>query len=196
MKDLVHGVGINDSGHGNVYRCAYYSVWISMLKRCYSRKLQDKYPTYIDCTVCKEWLTFSNFKKWMELQDWQGKELDKDLLVSGNKIYSPDTCIFVTSDINKLLINSKASRGAWPVGVDFSIRSNKFRSRCSSKGLSKHLGLFDTPMKAHAAWQNFKIKCILEAAENSNDKKISSCLIRIAEKINKDLKSEAETLNY
>jgi len=39
----------------------------------------------------------------MERQDWEGKHLDKDILIPGNKIYSPDRCIFVSSLINLLI---------------------------------------------------------------------------------------------
>ena len=109
-KRLVYGVGINDAdyvvqkwetiGYVNgkqkqklIWICPYYSAWKSMLKRCYSSKYQDKRPTYKGCSVSDEWLTFSVFKVWMEKQDWEGKQLDKDLLFEGNKIYSADTCV-------------------------------------------------------------------------------------------------------
>lgn len=53
----------------------------------------------------------------MLTKDWQGNQLDKDILNPGNKEYSPDNCIFVTQDIN-LLLNSRAKcRGKYPQGV-------------------------------------------------------------------------------
>ena len=108
----VYGVGTNDAGYAIqvmesvrgangkpkqriIWFCPFYRRWVHMLERCYSERYQEKKPTYIGCTVCEEWLRFSNFKSWMETQDWEGKHLDKDLLVEGNKIYSPDTCILV-----------------------------------------------------------------------------------------------------
>ena len=75
-----------------------------MLQRCYSESHLVRQPTYKGCSVCEEWLTFSNFKSWMEQQDWEGKQLDKDLLVYKNKIYSPETCVFVSSVINSFFV--------------------------------------------------------------------------------------------
>ena len=76
-----------------------YSHWRGMLMRCYDQKYLQKYPTYIDCTVCEDWLNFSNFQQWYNKNYYEipGETmcLDKDILVKGNKVYSPDTCIFV-----------------------------------------------------------------------------------------------------
>lgn len=94
-KVLVCGVGINDATY-SVYRykgsagsqkriwaCPFYRTWGTMLGRCYSDKFHEQNPTYVGCTVCDEWLTFSKFKAWMETQDWKDKQLDKDILVPG-----------------------------------------------------------------------------------------------------------------
>ena len=117
---LIHGVGINDANYntqvrvnGKLVVCKYYRTWKNMLERCYDSNLHLKHPTYIGCIVCEEWLTFSNFKAWMETQDFGGKDLDKDILVKGNKIYSPETCIFVTNAINLLFIKRDAGRGEY-----------------------------------------------------------------------------------
>lgn len=114
MKKLIHGVGINDAGYNisistrlpngrrQEQRCPYYKRWVNMLTRCYSKAEQARNPCYIGCVVCPEWLTFSNFKRWMEQQDWKGKELDKDKHGDG-KLYSPTTCEFLTyQEHNKL----------------------------------------------------------------------------------------------
>ena len=138
-KKLVYGVGINDAGYvvqewetiGNVngkikrklvWFCPYYRVWSDMLKRCYSDKYQEKYPTYKGCSVSEEWKIFSNFKRWMEKQDWEYKQLDKDLLLECNKVYSEETCVFVKSIVNSFTTDSGASRGEWLIGVNWSKR--------------------------------------------------------------------------
>ena len=125
-RKLVYGIGINDADYniqskisGKNVRCPYYRKWTNMLNRCYSDKPHDKYPTYIGCTVCDEWLTFSNFKEWMIKQDWKGMHLDKDIKINGNKTYSPETCVFIPHEINSLMLDCAASRGALPLGVSY-----------------------------------------------------------------------------
>ena len=139
---LVHGVGINDATY-NVYlyeqtdgrqiivwRCPYYARWCHMLQRCYSDNWHERHPTYIGCSVCEEWLIFSNFKRWMEQQDWEGNQLDKDLLVKGNKEYNPDNCVFVTRMVNSFLTDRDNARGEYLIGVHFNKSTNKFQAQC------------------------------------------------------------------
>lgn len=97
-KKLVCGVGINDSEYPTslfgveegsrklLWRCPYYTTWHNMISRVYSG--HKNCSAYHDVVVCEEWLLFSNFKSWMETQDWEGKELDKDIFGDG-KLYSP-----------------------------------------------------------------------------------------------------------
>lgn len=68
-----------------------------LANKCYNGATQINTASLLmsGCSVCEEWLTFSNFKRWMEQQDYEGKALDKDLLVSQNKTYSSETCVFV-----------------------------------------------------------------------------------------------------
>ena len=108
-RSLVFGVGVNDSDYNVMIRknkkqilCPFYRKWCDMLKRCYSLKWHKQNPTYIGCFVCPEWLYFSKFRLWMENQKWKGMELDKDLLVKGNRGYGPDTCCFIPKAINSL----------------------------------------------------------------------------------------------
>jgi len=106
-KTGIFGAGINDAGYpvmkiinGKQVMCVFYNAWKTMIMRCYSLKWQSKYPTYKDCTMDKEWLLFSVFKKWMENQDWKGNQLDKDILIPGNKHYGVKSCVFVDRDTN------------------------------------------------------------------------------------------------
>ena len=117
MNKLVCGVGVNDLPYmaqvnedvtkdggkrilKSVFRCKYYTTWRSMIERCYSKKYLESRPSYIGTSVCSEWLYATAFRKWMEKQDWQGKCLDKDIIVPGSKLYSPDTCAFVLNATN------------------------------------------------------------------------------------------------
>ena len=126
-KCLVYGVGINDADYrvqenkcytNNLgkratevlWRCPYYDRWYGMIRRCYSERELSRFPTYKGCSVCEEWLTFSNFKSWMEQQDWEGKHLDKDLLIYKNKVYSSETCVFVDYKVNLFIIKGSTSK--------------------------------------------------------------------------------------
>ena len=77
-----------------------YYKWKNMVQRCYDKKVHKKYkPEYKDKSVCEEWLNYSNFKIWFDEHYVPCKnnqiDLDKDLLVQGNKVYSPETCVFL-----------------------------------------------------------------------------------------------------
>ena len=183
-KTIVCGVGINDSDYqvqyyvnGEKVTCPFYMKWTSMLNRCYGQKTRLAYK---GCTVCDKWLVFSVFKKWMQSQDWKGKELDKDVLVPGNKIYSPNTCIFVTSQINTLIINFKHTKDKYPQGVCFHKRDNKFVARYSNNGKQKHLGYFLSVEKASVAYKEAKSQHIIKIANEQTDLRIKNCLLKHA----------------
>lgn len=77
-----------------------YYRWKNMIQRCYDKKVHKKYkPEYKDKSVCEEWLNYSNFKIWFDEHFVPSKnnqiDLDKDLLVQGNKVYSSETCVFL-----------------------------------------------------------------------------------------------------
>lgn len=185
MSDFVMGVGLNDSNYpvspinnGKQKRCNFYQVWKSMLERCYDKKYQSRFPTYIDCTVIDEWLIFSNFKKWMEKQDWQGKHLDKDLLIYGNKVYSPQACAFVDPVINSFLTEKRSKSSELPVGVSFHKGNNSFLSRCSNPltGKRDNLGYFHCANLAHQAWRERKHELACKLADIQIDDRIASAL--------------------
>lgn len=181
MSKLIRGVGVNDANYrvspainGVQTICPYYKRWTSMIERCYSATYQLRRPTYIGCTVCEEWKKFSAFRLWMEKQDWQGNELDKDLLIQGNKRYSPEACIFISREINTLLNDSKAQRGKYPRGV--CLVGNKYKARVRINGGNKHLGLYDTPELAYDAYKIEKYKQISIKA-NQQSEPLKSALL-------------------
>ena len=86
-----------------------YILWRDMLKRCYSDKYHESYPTYKDCIVCERWLIFANFLEDLPLIEnyklWKDNpnnrvSLDKDDKVKGNKVYSLNTCKFISNSDN------------------------------------------------------------------------------------------------
>ena len=195
MGKLVYGVGVNDAdyvvqkfentgyadgkqGRKLVWYCPFYYTWKGMLERCFSEGFKAKNPTYKDVTCCGEWLVFSKFKSWMEQQDWEGKELDKDILISDNKLYSPETCAFVSSVTNTFVLASGASRGEYPVGVCWEKSRQKYRARCSNP-LTKRLdclGMFTTPEEAHEVWRKRKHELAQLVAETEADSRVKEAL--------------------
>ena len=178
-KRRVFGVGLNDADYpikprapGSVW-CPYYIVWASMLRRAYSKVLHKKQPRYIGCTVCPEWLTFSKFKNWMLLQDWQGKQLDKDILLDGNMHYSPENCVFVSGAVNKFLTDRASDRGLHPIGV-VENQYGRFIAKCGKV----YIGVFLTTEAAHNAWGIEKLKQARSIAASQLDARIASALIR------------------
>lgn len=202
-RKLLYGVGIIDADYAvtewetievngkrkqkRVWECPYYRVWASMIMRCYSIKYQEKYPTYRGCSVSEEWLRFSNFRRWMEKQDWEGKQLDKDLLVSGNKVYSSDSCVFITKMVNTFTTDCGASRGEWLIGVCWHKPADKFLSRCRNPFTKKgeHLGLFTCEEEAHQAWLKRKLELAHLIAAEQTDERVGKALISRYERYNK-----------
>ena len=170
-RTLVKGVGFFDSGLATTDEEVFMAnrVWRSMLSRCYSKKYQEKEPSYIDCSVCEEWLLFSNFKKWFDENYVDGYALDKDILIKGNKVYSPDTCCFVPFEINALLIKCNRTRGVYPIGVCKC--KNRFRAFLSVSGSILFLGSFVTIEEAFNAYKKAKEAYIKEVAQKYYDKR-------------------------
>ena len=87
-----------------------YNKWRWMLTRCYDENFLKRQPTYLGCSVCKEWLNFQSFAEWLE-NNWydcgESLELDKDLLVYKNKQYSPKTCCLIPRQINQAIIHKR-----------------------------------------------------------------------------------------
>lgn len=112
-KPTVLGVGYFGDGPfvGNVTkdgvstRTKEYESWRGMLKRCYCPKAQERQPSYKGCSVHPDWYNFQTFAKWYTEQPGyvEGWDMDKDLLVEGNKVYGPDTCVLLPRQINSLL---------------------------------------------------------------------------------------------
>ena len=154
-----------------------YLTWSSMLMRSYSKKFHEKHPTYKGCTVVEEWHNYQNFAAWYDQNfyeiDGHRMDLDKDILIRGNRLYSPETCVFVPQFINTLFVKREASRGSLPVGVrvDKSSRKNPYMARSGdNKGAQIFLGNYNTPELAFYAYKEFKEKVIKEVSEEYRDK--------------------------
>ncbi len=180
---LIYGVGINDADYqvytsidGKRVVCPFYSKWKSMLTRCFSEKYQSTHKTYIGCTVCDDWLSFSKFKGWMAQQDWSGNELDKDLIIEHNKVYSPETCLFISGTVN-LFLTYNQKTGLLP-GVTYRERKGKYQSRVCNPftGKQESLGYFLTQEESHLAWKQRKCELALLLADEQVDLRVSTIL--------------------
>ena len=143
-----------------------YATWSSMLQRCYDHEYQKRQPSYKECSVEKSWHNFQNYAKWYEenyklyMKRWQ---LDKDVLVKGNKIYSPENCCFVPSEVNCLFTKSNSRRGKLPIGV--CMEGNNFLAQININGEILRLKTFKTPEKAFQAYKVAKEARIKEMAD-------------------------------
>ena len=140
-----------------------YGAWTGMLRRCYDKKLHDKYPTYSNTVLCEEWHNFQNFAEWYENNFKEGYHLDKDILIKGNKVYSPETCCFVPHEINTLFVKNDTNRGDLPIGV--TKQKDKFIVSYTKSNNTMHLGTFNTPEEAFQAYKISKESHIKEMAE-------------------------------
>lgn len=181
---LVFGVGLNDTDYviqpEGQPACSYYTKWIGTLKKCYSTSYQNNRSGYIGCTVCEEWLTFSNFKAWMETQPWGGKELSKNILIKGNKIYSPETCVFIPHKVITFTNDKLADRGDYLIGAYLDKRRDKFRASCRNPFTGKHesLGYHANEESAHEAWRirKHELACQLADSEYVTDSRVVDAL--------------------
>ena len=163
---------------GSLFSNANNAAWERMLRRCYSNKCLESRPSYIGTSVCSEWLSATAFKKWMEEQDWEGKCLDKDIIVPGNRLYSPETCAFVLQATNNFVTACDASRGDYPVGVYLHKPTGKYQASCNNHftGKREHLGYFSTPEEAHEAWRKRKDDLAQRVAAKESDPRIVEAL--------------------
>jgi hypothetical protein len=97
----------------------------------------------------------------MRSQQWQGLELDKDILGDGSRTYSPAFCAFVPQYLNQIINCIKPKvEGSCLIGTRRN-RRGTFEAKCNI-GDSKSVGLgtYETEILAHRAWQTEKAKQI------------------------------------
>ncbi|QVG64325.1 HNH homing endonuclease/ putative DNA-binding protein [Acinetobacter phage Bestia] len=180
-KIKLYGVGVNDFD-GPVYvgtkPIKEYNLWKSILQRCYSESYQKRKPTYKDCEVEPFLLSFTNFyhfirglKGFGEV-DENGKpfQMDKDLLVKGNKTYGVDTICFVPQEINAFLVNRKNLRGEFLIGVCYNKVTGWFQCQLSINGKLKTLGYFSNEQDAFETYRIYKQHQAMELAKKWKEK--------------------------
>jgi hypothetical protein len=172
---LIYGKGyigekIGDTFYGATTK--FYSIWFSMLRRCYDEKTQLKNPTYIGCYVDESWLNLQIFCKWCEENYIDGFCLDKDILIKGNKIYGPNTCCFVPTQINSLFVKKSIKNSNLPIGISHYKKSKKPAYQVSIRYFNsrKFCGVHYSIEKAFESYKIAKENYIREVADFWKDK--------------------------
>lgn len=174
---VIYGVGIVGNKYitvdENSKSTKEYAIWYHILQRCFDEKWKEKRPWYKDIKCCDEWLYYPNFYDWLHNQPnfdkwYEGKRwaIEKDILVKGNKVYSPDTCCLVPQNVNCLFLKREAERGKYPIGV----RDTKdgFVAVCRNPFLDKsiEIGSYSTPEKAfYFGYKPYKEDIIKQVAK-------------------------------
>ncbi len=137
-----------------------YNKWKNMIRRCYNKEAQQKFPTYKDVIVCEEWKCFQNFAKWYEenCKPWMDNtwHIDKDILSADCKLYSPETCSFIPQEINQLFVKNFFRESGLPKGVYSS--GYKFSARININKKLLLLGTFNTFEEAVTAREQAEIE--------------------------------------
>jgi len=130
-----------------------YQCWVGMIKRCYSDLSLAKHATYEGCTVCDEWHNFQVFAKWFDDNYIVGMALDKDILVDGNKKYSPSTCLFVSQSENNVKARAKEYLFISPKGIATKVYNlNEFCRKNNLTGANMS-AVFSGRRGSHKGWK-------------------------------------------
>lgn len=156
-----------------------YDSWRGMLRRCYSEESSWKNPTYFGCTVTEYWHNYQNFAEWYysNLISADCAMVDKDILKKGNKVYSPDNCCLVSSQVNSLMTGATLiNRGKYPLGVFLRKRNGNFVSQVTrGAGQQEFLGEYSTPEEAFLVYKVAKEAWIKEVANEFKGKISAEC---------------------
>lgn len=172
-------VGSKYETNNNKKHTKEYTAWFAMLSRCYDKKFKKQRETYADVTCCEEWLNFENFYEWLHKQEnfeqWLNGDrwaIDKDILVKGNKVYSPETCCLVPDRINSLFLKSDKRRGDLPIGVSRSkIDGYTYYVLSISRKIHNHpTKYFKSPEDAFCYYKKYKEEIIKQMAQEEYDK--------------------------
>lgn len=200
LKPTIYDWGINDvnynickretirrAGHKScqklVWMCPYYADWVKMVDRCFCAKRHKQDPSYAACDVYEGWRYLSNFIEWVDSQpnkDWKNCQLDKDLLITGNKLYSPETCTYIQRRVNLFLVGSNENVNGLMIGVSIDRRSKvkKFTAQCKNHFTGRHefLGNFKTELEAHLVWKAKKHEHACRLADLQDDSRVAEAL--------------------
>jgi len=150
-KKTFYSIGFLGEGKYKSSTMSYFR-WVDILLRCYDKEQQEKSPSYKGCSVHPDWHNFQVFAKWFEENYVEGFEIDKDILVKGNKIYGPSTCCFVPKEINLLITVKRKRMSSLPTGL------TKIGDKFMVSVNSKYKGIYTTQEEASQVYKSEKGK--------------------------------------
>lgn len=136
------------------HRTQSYTRWNDMKKRC--RKGMEpnwKWLTYADTEMSTEFQDYQKFVPWHMAQIGYGFDkyhIDKDLILPGNRVYGPDTCVLLPAALNQFICVKRNFGAALPTGV-YMLRG-RFCGSMNVDGKTIYLGLFPSAESAHEAY--------------------------------------------
>lgn len=198
-EDLLHGVGIDNFEDTYGADQWSYTVWEGMLDRCYNERSTRSRATYTDCAVATCWHRYSDFKVWFDKNCIAGYQLDKDILIPGNRVYSPDTCCFVPSYINNAVSwRRKRPKAGYPGVVIF---AGEFQVQIMHKSSTQLGELRMDALEAHCDWQRLKADAIDDhlrdyLREAAPDLRVVRALIKYVDRLRSNADAMIPTFQY
>tara|TARA_R100000988_G_scaffold9434_1_gene5332 strand:- start:15 stop:758 length:744 start_codon:yes stop_codon:yes gene_type:complete len=185
LRELIYGVGINDVMIPYFTESRIWRQWGGIIRRTDKRDPNmHNYESYKDCTLDPRWYKLSVFKEWIEQwDDYGNKEVDKDILITGNKIYGPDTCLMVRPIVNSWF-RPNAAKGDLPRGVSWNTawRRGKSPNPYSAQitpigGKRTGLGYYSTVEEASIVFESARKEQLKILIETETDLTVKNALI-------------------
>lgn len=154
-----------------------YIMWKAILNRCFYKQLNNT-QCYNNCQICDEWLLYEKFYEWVHMQENFEQlynlgirfDVEKDILIKNNNLYSHETCCLVPHNVNALFVKQQFHRGEYPIGVCYDQEFNKYAAYLCIYGKQRRIGRFDS---VESAFNNYKINkeaLIKKIAQEEYDK--------------------------
>ena len=140
-------------------------IWMSMLGRCAR-------TGHLKSEVCEEWKVFENFAAWASARYFEGAHLDKDVLGNGGRLYSPETCAFVSPELNLWY-----ATGKWLRNKHVKLRRVGGYRRYEAVVGRKSFGVFLTEKRAKEASQQYILDTMARLAFSEPDPRIKNRLL-------------------
>ena len=185
LRELIYGVGINDVMIPYFTESRIWRQWCGIIRRTGKRDPNmHNFDSYKDCTLDPRWYKLSVFKEWIEQwDDYDNKEVDKDILIPGNKHYGPDTCLMVRRVVNAWF-RPNAAKGGLPRGVSWNTgwkrgKSPKpYRAQITPIGGKRTgLGYYDTIEEASVVFESARKKELKILMETETDLKVKNAIM-------------------